>query len=154
MFAPFFAPKRVPMCMRGFFPCTRPRTSRLHVHTRKKPAKLRYPFINPIKTIQNTAFSSHLRNPQQRGGFNTPLPSPLVVPTRLTPRDPRQDIIKSLHVRFTLLCPISLPKDGRNRRFYSRDTVHFLFFFQVFDVSRSFFFRVQFVYFYNYGIKF
>ena len=52
MFAPFFAPKRVPVRVCAAF--SRAPGPRLHVHTRKKPAKLRYPFINPIKTIQNT----------------------------------------------------------------------------------------------------
>ena len=53
MFAPFFAPKRVPVRVCAAF--SHAPGPRLHVHTRKKPAKLRYPFINPIKTIQNTA---------------------------------------------------------------------------------------------------
>lgn len=75
-------PKACPCVCVAFSRAPRPRTARLHVHTRKKPAKLRYPFINPIKTIQNTAADLSLPTyaTLNNGGVQhaSPPPSPCI----------------------------------------------------------------------------
>lgn len=90
-----------------------------HVHAAKKLAKLRYPFINPIKTIQT------LRRPSPFFPF-LPVPPrprltrPLSSKACLTPRGPRQDIIKSLRVRSAGLCLALSGRLQRNRQIFIR----------------------------------